>query len=209
MRFLWSFSNFFFFVFCRVDFRRPRFFPAPATSVLSICACLWRQLHDRRGKHTSDYVRPGGSLWGTALCHGILLCPPPHVPKVYFHTTVCTANWNSSRFHPWPRLNPLLQKSPCWMEGIHWVSLSFLFFPSLCDEDVSEKVSQMLATCLLVSFQVSSSEILCKPAVGMSFLLIYMLLESFLTLAARMLCDCYVARIMEYALFDSCSVVYC
>lgn len=55
-------------------------------------------------------------------------------------------NWNSSRFHPWPRFNLLLQKSPCWVEGIHWVSLSFLFF-SLCDEDVSEKVNHMLVTC--------------------------------------------------------------
>lgn len=47
-------------------------------------------------------------------------------------------------------IQPPATKKPL-LSGRHSLS-EFVFFPSLCDEDVSEKVNQMLAIGLMVSF---------------------------------------------------------
>lgn len=72
---------------------------------LPCCTHVWRQLHDRPGKHSSDHIWQGGSLQGTALSRGILLWPPPRLPEMYFHSAFCLANQNSPRFHAWPWFN--------------------------------------------------------------------------------------------------------
>lgn len=116
---------------CHLDFRGSRWLSAPATTVLSSCACFWGQLHDRHWKHASHYLQHWEDGWGTALPHGILLCPAPHLPKVHFHTSVSTANRNSPRFHSWARFDPFLQKSHWLVEVLHWVS-ELLFFFCVC-----------------------------------------------------------------------------
>lgn len=90
---------------------------------LPCCARVWRQLHDRPGKHSSDHIWQGGSLQGTALSYGILFWPPPRLTEVHFHSAFCLANQNSPRFHPWPRFNSLFQESPWQVEVIHWMHL--------------------------------------------------------------------------------------
>lgn len=65
---------------CHLDPRGSWWFPAPAPNVLSSCRCLWGQLHDRHWKHASDHIRHWEVERGTALPHGILLCPAPHLP---------------------------------------------------------------------------------------------------------------------------------
>jgi len=80
----------------------------------------WSPLETCQWQHWEDG-------WGTALPHGILLCPAPHLPKVYFHTSVSTANRNSPRFHSWARFDPFLQKSHWRVEVLHWLSESLCF----------------------------------------------------------------------------------
>lgn len=118
-----------FIVFCQLDFRGPRWFPAPATPVLSSCARLWRELHDRRGEHTSDHIRQRRPSWRTALSHGILLCLPPHIPQVHFNTALCYKQ-RFSRMQSMTEMQPPPTKKPSVSGG---PSMSELICTSLCN----------------------------------------------------------------------------
>ncbi len=158
--------------FWYLDFCGPWGLPALTSSVLSSCARLWRWLHDRCWKHTRDNLQEWDISWGTALSHGVLLGPSPHIPEVCFQVAISFANWNSPRHHPWPRFNPPPMKKPL-LSGSPWVNLLHSFF--LWVSCVTEKNNHRLHVVFFSSSLVltCSFRILCKPAAGMLCLLHY------------------------------------